>query len=256
MKKISLSMLTSLFMFIWINGNVFAQAASPEVWAKAKGQNYETNKKLDYPYSGWKWDSIKKKNPIKKIGVGKKINLIDFWGEGRIKDNNMITGFPDAYNINHQYQLVSNGPDKNRKIPNRIPVSNYNNFADELQKLVEDGSVLVITLMGAPINEDCASEIARMIDKKDGVVIVYDADKKDSKKLETAMKKENMKRINVNDFKPSYGTEFYWNKFFEISLNISDLYVTNKQNNNNKALKQIKNATKKKPLKEYDKKEL
>ena len=61
----------------------------------------------------------------------------------------LITGFPKAYNVNHQFQLVSSGADIGKKIPNRIPTINYE--AVSVEKYVSDYSDStfdIITLMG------------------------------------------------------------------------------------------------------------
>ena len=63
----------------------------------------------------------------------------------------LITGFPKAYNVNHQFQLVSSGADIGKKIPNRIPTINYE--AVSVEKYVSDSTFDIITLMGAPISD-------------------------------------------------------------------------------------------------------
>ncbi len=220
MKKVFMGMFMSLLLFIWASGNVFS-ASRPSDWENAKGPNYKTNKELNYPYSDWSWSSINKEKSIKKLGVNGKIKLIDFWGEGRIKYDKTIAGFPGAYNINHQYQLVSSGPDVNKKIPNRIPVSKYDGFAEELQTLVANDSVFAITIMNSPINEDCASEIARMIDKKNGIVIFYGNEKSSNKNLSKAMHK-----IGMRDFRDAFPENFKsLDTFGEVSFNINRIYL-------------------------------
>jgi hypothetical protein len=73
----------------------------------------------------------------------------------------LITGFPKAYNVNHQFQLVSSGADIGKKIPNRIPTINYK--AVRVEKYVSDSTFDIITLMSAPISDSTAAEIARII---------------------------------------------------------------------------------------------
>ena len=100
------------------------------------------------------------------------MKLIDFWSEGYIRTNShFVTGFRDAYNINHQYQLVSNGPNRNRKIPNRIPVKSYSGY--DLKPYINDSAAQYVTLMGAPIDNEAYMEISRILRKQDGVFIFF-----------------------------------------------------------------------------------
>ncbi|WP_300486137.1 hypothetical protein [Flavobacterium sp.] len=148
----------------------FSQGTTREKWLWSKDPNYKINKDLSYPYSdqGYTYATVSLIPSSDSY-----VSLIDFYGEGRIVDNDVVTGFKDAYNINHQYQLVSNGPDANRKIPNRIPVPNYNGDLG-LSRYVSNDKVSTITLMGAPIQQNTAEEMARMI-RKDGLgkIIIY-----------------------------------------------------------------------------------
>lgn len=105
-------------------------------------------------------------------------HLFDFWGEGYIQTNRgFITGFRNAYNINHQYQLVSNGPNKHRKIPNRIPVKHYEGY--NLKGYIYDGAAHYVTLMGAPLTVETGKEIARILNKEDGVFLYFSSDDKE-----------------------------------------------------------------------------
>ncbi len=97
------------------------------------------------------------------------IDLLDVWGEGRINDNGFITGFGQAYNINKWDQKISNGPDRGKDIPNLLSVDDYDNPVFPIQ----DGMVNYITLMGAPLTEGTAQEMYRVLNKKQGVVILY-----------------------------------------------------------------------------------
>ncbi|KAJ0179154.1 hypothetical protein K1T71_004866 [Dendrolimus kikuchii] len=117
------------------------------------------------------------------------VEHVDYWGEGRIDEDGKISGFKDCYNVNHTYQLVSNGDTeiRDRKIPNRIPVINYTDC--RTNSYIKDDSVKIVTLMGAPINTSCATDIGRIINKKDGLVVIYsfNANSQDVKNLETEL---------------------------------------------------------------------
>ncbi|MCT2563678.1 M43 family zinc metalloprotease [Chryseobacterium herbae] len=149
---------------------LFSQGATRATWQASSGANYTTNINLAYAYSDQEYSD----GAVTSIpGTSSFINIIDFYGEGRIVTGNTVSGFKSAYNINHQYQLVSKGPDAQKKIPNRIPVSAYNGNLN-LAKYVTSDKVNNITLMGSSIQQNTAEEIARMI-RKDGLgkIIIY-----------------------------------------------------------------------------------
>jgi len=100
------------------------------------------------------------------------IDLLDVWGEGRIDDRGLITGFVQAYNLNKSTQKISNGVDKGKDIPRLVPVYDY----DYPVFPVKDDVVRYITLMGAPITEQTAQEMYRVLNKNNGVVMLYDPD--------------------------------------------------------------------------------
>lgn len=214
------SIAISSFLFFLLIHNTAHSATSYNEWKNAPTPNYQNNQNLEYPYT----ESDCHTHPFQKIPVGKneKIWLIDFWGEGRIVDEGgMITGFPDAYNINHQYQLVSNGPDAGRQIPNRIPVNNYESFS--LEEYVQDNSVLGITLMGAPINKSCADEISRMIDKNVGIVIFYSTNDASSSRYNKILG-DSLNKVGLYDCR----SLMYINKntkFSDISIPIHSFYA-------------------------------
>jgi hypothetical protein len=108
------------------------------------------------------------------------IELLDVWGEGRIVDGQTISGFVEAYNLNKDTQNISNGPNSGKAIPNKLPVSEYNNPKFPLG----DGSVKFITLMGAPITAGVAQEMYRVLNKQSGVVFLYDPNSNDQKTFE------------------------------------------------------------------------
>lgn len=145
-----------------LKGKRVLRASSFDEWRRAPRPNYsfQGNLDLEYPYSEYprnqpyEYHSVQLPRPTSK-------HILDFWGEGRITLQGMITGFPGAYNVNHQFQLVSNGADEGKKIPNRIPTIDYQTVS--VKKYVPDGTFDIITLMGAPITNTTAVEIARII---------------------------------------------------------------------------------------------
>ena len=155
-------------------GTRVLQASTFDDWRLAPRPNYATNSNLKFPYSEYprkhEYEYISVRLPQLQADGDQRI--LDFWGEGRIIDGTLVTGFPGAYNVNHQFQLVSNGADRGKKIPNRIPTLDYNDVS--VAKYVPSGSFDRITLMGAPISEETATEIARIISgDSHSVVVIY-----------------------------------------------------------------------------------
>lgn len=146
--------------------------AKPEDWRKAPRPNYYINTNLQFPYSEYPrtFGSDGEYYSVQLPATALQKPILDFWGEGRIVDGSIITGFKDAFNINHQFQLVSNGPDKDKKIPNRIPTVSYTDV--DVEKYLPYDSAEIITLMGAPIIEASAQEIANLISSSSTAVIV------------------------------------------------------------------------------------
>lgn len=105
------------------------------------------------------------------------VKIADFWGEGRILDRELITGFPDAYNINHQHQKISNGVHRGDRIPNRIPTVNYENV--DIAKFVANDTFQYVTLMGAPVTPAAAKEMYRIVRKNNASRILLYAAKDD-----------------------------------------------------------------------------
>ncbi|CAH0596380.1 unnamed protein product [Chrysodeixis includens] len=139
-------------------------------WKLAQRPNYTTNIDKAYPYSELPY--LGEYNLIKvPESTNKLIEHVDYWGEGLIVTQLGNSGFADCYNVNHSLQLVSNGPDRNKKIPNRIPTPNYINC--DTSSYIRDNSVRTVTIMGAPINSSCAKDIARIVNKEVGKVITY-----------------------------------------------------------------------------------
>jgi hypothetical protein len=105
----------------------------------------------------------------------KHIRILDVWGEGRVVDtdlNNQVTGFDgdNVWNINKYDKRVSNGPNKGKKIPNLIGVASWYN---PRFSTIVDGTVPYVTCMGAPITEESAAEMYRVVNKEKGAVILY-----------------------------------------------------------------------------------
>lgn len=160
-------------------------------WKFARRPNYVTNKDKAYPYSECpflgEYYLLKLPPSLNNL-----IEHVDYWGEGRIDSQHGISGFSDCYNVNHTYQLVSNGPDKGRKIPNRIPVVNYTNC--DTSSYISNNSVNTVTIMGAPINSSCAKDIARMVNPDLGKVVAYGFEtvSADIRNLITELKKKDL----------------------------------------------------------------
>lgn len=105
-------------------------------------------------------------------------NILDFWGEGRTEGGGVETGFRNCYNANYQYQLVSPGADDaGRKIPNRIPTISHEN--SDIGLYVAADTFKFVTLMGSPINKRTAQEMTRVVQKENGVIILYGATSQD-----------------------------------------------------------------------------
>lgn len=151
---------------------LFSQGGTRTAWLRSGPPNYKTNKNLNYPYSNNEFSLFESPVPL-PLDSKSYIDLIDFYGEGRIVDISLVSGFKEAYNINHQYQLVSNGPDQGHRIPNRIPVPDYNGDL-QLARYITNDKVSNITLMGAPIQQNTVQEMIRMIRKDGGgKIIIY-----------------------------------------------------------------------------------
>ena len=149
-------------------------------WMKRSRPNYGrlTNRDLKFPYSELPGDYPYEYPTVELPKKQDKHKILDFWGEGRIHDEVgevTVTGFPEAYNVNYQFQPVSNGPDMGKKIPNRIPTRDYNNVS--VAKYVPSGSFHIITVMASPIHPPTAAEIARIISgDRDSMVVTYGYD--------------------------------------------------------------------------------
>lgn len=145
-----------------LKGKRVLRASSFDEWRSAPRPNYNVqgNLDLEFPYSEYPRNQPYEYHSV-QLPRQTSEQILDFWGEGRIASGGLITGFPGAYNVNHQFQLVSNGADRKKKIPNRIPTIDYQTVS--VKKYVSDGTFDIITLMGAPIINTTAVEIARII---------------------------------------------------------------------------------------------
>ena len=187
-------------------------------WKKAPRPNYSSNTDFKFPYSELLFEEDFFLYRLDNLKNGSFIYLVDFWGEGRINANGLTSGFQKAYNINHQYQLVSNGAYKGHKIPNRVPTKDYENV--NTSNYIEDSVVSHITLMGAPITHNCAVEMCRLIRKDNGIIIIYGFNRteNDVKTLESELKK-----IHFYNY-PNYSLK---KPFNEISLTKKHLVYVN-----------------------------
>ena len=145
---------------------------SLSAWKVANRPNYETNVDKQFPYSEVPYlgEYVLMKIPI---GDDDSIKHVDYWGEGKVVTERGIRGFANCYNVNIQYQLVSAGPDLDKKIPNRIPVLSYSNC--DTSGYIKSNSVLTVTVVGGQghLTSSCAKDIARVVNKEVGKVIVY-----------------------------------------------------------------------------------
>ncbi|KAG6455165.1 microvitellogenin-like isoform X2 [Manduca sexta] len=142
---------------------------SIEEWEDADRPNYFSNENLKYPYSELPF--YDQYHLVKIPTKDEFVEHVDYWGEGRIPTNDGDSGFRDCYNVNRQYQCVSNGPDRDCKIPNRIPV--YDENACDTSSYIKNHTVKLVTLMSAPIIEACARDIARIVNPVVGSVVVF-----------------------------------------------------------------------------------
>ena len=161
------------------------------VWKDGGEPNYSTNINLSYPYSELPHQAEYKLVKI-PVSLNNLIGHVDYWGEGRVVREDGIRGFPNSYNINHQYRLVSSGADKDKKIPNRIPVSSY--IDCDTSAYIKDNSVLTVTIAGTCITSSCAKDIARIVNNDLGKVVVYGvrSDSQEILELAVELKKKGL----------------------------------------------------------------
>ncbi|KAJ8719542.1 hypothetical protein PYW08_011717 [Mythimna loreyi] len=143
---------------------------SPTVWKSAAEPNYITNIDQEFPYSDLPYLAESRLLKI-PVSLNNLIKHIDYFGEGRIVSAEGISGFANCYNVNHQYRLVSSGPDKDKKIPNRIPIRNHTDC--DTSVYIKDNSVRTVTIAGEHMNSSCIMDIARIINSDFGAVVVF-----------------------------------------------------------------------------------
>lgn len=146
---------------------------SISVWKNAERPNYNVNVDKVFPYSEVPY--LGDYNLVKiPESLNNLIQHVDYWGEGKIVSGDGKGGFTNCYNVNHQYQLVSNGLDRDKKIPNRVPVLSYTNC--DTSGYIKDNSVITVTVAGGHINTSCAKDIARIVNNDLGKVVAFGFD--------------------------------------------------------------------------------
>jgi len=214
-----------LFLLVFVS-NCTRAASTEEEWNIAGQPNYITNVDLKCPFSNKTFqhkrpdcsgDHGDDEPPCISTTSSVSCVILDFWGEGRLDyivgGKKIVSGFQDAYNVNHQYQLVSNSPiDEGRRIPNRIPTIGYDPDIS-LSKYITDKACVIITMMSAPPiweNLQTLEEMIRILDGRDSrsaiIVYVYSITNKERKMLTEKFAEkgliENPKYIR--DIKPDY----------------------------------------------------
>ncbi|KAJ8718799.1 hypothetical protein PYW07_016355 [Mythimna separata] len=171
------------------------------VWKLATEPNYNTNIDQDYPYSHLPYQGKFRLLKI-PVSLNKLIKHVDYFGEGRVVSAEGISGFANCYNVNHQYRLVSSGPDRDKKIPNRIPVLSYTDC--DTSAYVKDNSVLTVSVAAERINSSCSKDIARVVNNDLGMVVVFGAHEHSPELIElTAELKKKGMFPNVNATLPN-----------------------------------------------------
>ncbi|KAJ8718800.1 hypothetical protein PYW07_016356 [Mythimna separata] len=160
-------------------------------WKFAEEPNYNTNIDQGFPYSDFPHQGEFRLLKI-PVSLNDLIKHVDYFGEGRVESTEGISGFANCYNVNHQYRLVSSGPDRNKKIPNRIPVLSYTDC--DTSAYVKDNSVLTVSVAAERINSSCTKDIARVVNNDLGMVVVFGAQdqSQELKELTTELKKKGM----------------------------------------------------------------
>ncbi|SFB73044.1 hypothetical protein [Collimonas sp. OK412] len=178
----------------------------PTNWMNAPRPNYEVNEDLKYAYAETPDLHYNSSYEFEVQALQGSIPIVDYYGEGYIKtDGNQITGFKGAYNVNWQYQCVSNGPDRGKKIPNRIPVNAYNE--EKTAAYIRNNSCDAVTIMNAPITDNAAIDMTRIVNNI-GKIIAYDYSKNDPQA--ELLAKHATKRKFI--FDPTYALTSPFNK--------------------------------------------
>lgn len=153
----------------------FAENSSPSpVSLTTSKLNQHENKDLHYSLSDCKYNDMYRGEcrvvQLTRNNIGE-TKILDFWGEGRILESDIITGFTDSYNVNYQHQKVSNGKNSGKNIPNRIPTQSYQMV--EIPDLVANDTFQYVTTMGSLIIPESAREMYRMVRKDDNARILF-----------------------------------------------------------------------------------
>ncbi|KAJ8724600.1 hypothetical protein PYW08_016074 [Mythimna loreyi] len=164
---------------------------SSTVWKLAAEPNYNTNIDQDFPYSDLPHQGEARLLKI-PVSLNDLIRHVDYFGEGRIVSARGVSGFTNCYNVNHQYRLVSSGPDKDKKIPNRIPLVSYTDC--DTSGYIKHNSVRTVTVAAERLNSSCAKDIARVVNNDLGTVLVFGAHEQTQGLVElaTELKKKGM----------------------------------------------------------------
>ncbi|XP_075981275.1 microvitellogenin-like [Anticarsia gemmatalis] len=143
---------------------------SATLWRRAPRPNYTTNVDLLFPYS-----EVAHLGQYELVRIPHSLNdliaHLDYWGEGSSLTARGFSGFTNSYNVNTQYRLVSAGADRDRKIPNRIPVVSLQQC--DTSPYVRGASVLLATAPAARCSRSTVDDIARVINPDLGLVVAH-----------------------------------------------------------------------------------
>lgn len=199
-------------------------------WKKAISPNYEINKDKLYPYSEMPFQNEYK---LVKIPLCRK-NLIEhvhYFGYGKIVTPEGIMGFSNCYNVNYEFNLVGDGPDEGRKIPNRIPISDK--FECCTRNYIKDNSVRTVTVTNYDDEYDdnfdehyltdyICQDIVRIVNSELGKVIVYGFRKTEIEKVT-----DELRRTACLFYCPIYklpcDLELTYFKTYRVYLGINEL---------------------------------
>ena len=196
-------------------------------WKKAKSPNYEINKDKLYPYSEMpclEYEFVKIPFCIQNL-----IEHVDYYGEGRIELDTGTRGFPDCYNVHYEDKLVHDGPDKGRKIPNRIPLPNSSKNAYHARSYIKDNSVLTVTvnLQVKAINYNIFSstfeDIARVVNSEKGKVIIYGYYEKEIEMISDELRKMKQLYYCPIYLLPEKLRLTYWKTCYRVYLGMREL---------------------------------
>ncbi|TNV73528.1 hypothetical protein FGO68_gene11432 [Halteria grandinella] len=166
---------------------------SQKAWEQALPPYYGFNVEKNYPYSDKTIpadDKVQEIVPLTRNQLSD-TDILDFWGEGKILLSHLKPqisyGFENCYNLNHQYQVVTEGFQTGYKIPNRIPVKDFD--CTGIDKYIADGSFNIITHMRYPITESSAKAISRIIRKDTGLIVLYNPSENEEAMIKVELRK-------------------------------------------------------------------